>query len=198
MNPWDERYSVEGFVYGREPNDFLLEQESRIPRGGRVLCLAEGEGRNAVFLAGKGHSVLAVDQSSVGLNKLHRLAHEMGVRIETLCCDLAHFQIEAAGFDAIVSIWCHVPIELRRKLHADCVQGLKSGGVLILEAYHPKQLKYGTGGPPTAELMMTAQDLNREFLGLHPWISCERERAVYEGTHHVGLSFVTQWAGMKP
>ncbi|NDF14348.1 class I SAM-dependent methyltransferase [bacterium] len=198
MNFWDERYSGKDFVYGKEPNDFLVAREPLIPRGGKVLCLAEGEGRNSVFLAGKGHSVFAVDQSSVGLEKLQGLARERGVHVQTRCEDLAEFSIPRGEYDAIVSIWCHVPPALRVRLHSDCVRGLKSGGMLILEAYHPKQLDYKTGGPPTAELMMTVVDLNRELSGLIPLLAREVDREVHEGAHHFGMSAVTQWVGRKP
>lgn len=197
MSFWDERYSGPEFVYGKDPNDFLVEQEGRLRRNSRVLCLAEGEGRNAVFLAGRGHRVLAVDQSPIGLSKLAGLAAEKGVLVESHCSDLACFEIPEASFDGIVSIWCHVPPDLRKKLHADCVRGLKAGGMLILEAYHPRQLEFKTGGPPTAELMMTSGELTTELQGLNPLLVREVDREIHEGVHHFGWSAVTQGVWQK-
>lgn len=196
MNPWDERYSQSGFYYGTEPNDFLKEQSTKIIKGGKVLCLAEGEGRNAVFLAQQGFQVTAVDSSKVGLEKLKHLASEKQVQIETLCVDLKDYVIEANSWDAIVSIWCHVPQPLRSALHASVVKGLNIGGVLILEAYHPRQLEYKTGGPPVAELMMTLQDLRHELTGLEWVIGREMDREIHEGVGHSGLSAVTQVLGI--
>jgi SAM-dependent methyltransferase len=198
MNLWDERYSREEYVYGKEPNEFLVAQEPGLPRQARVLCIAEGEGRNAVFLAGRGHQVVAVDQSRVGLSKLAALAAEKGVVVESHCSDLESYEIPPATYDAIVSIWCHVPPALRRRLHADCVRGLKNGGMFILEAYHPRQLEFRTGGPPTAELMMTLADLTEELRGLKVLLAREGEREVHEGAHHSGMSAVTQWVGIAP
>lgn len=145
-NTWNERYDTEEFVYGREPNAFLAGVSAMMPPGD-VLCLAEGEGRNAVFLARQGHRVLAVDASAVGLSKAARLAEEHGVRIETLTTDLADLVIEPGRWDAIVSIFCHVPPPVRRVLHRQAVAGLRPGGLFVLEAYTPAQLELRTGGP---------------------------------------------------
>jgi len=197
MNPWDERYSISEFYYGTEPNDFLKDHASNIKKGGKVLCMAEGEGRNAVYLAKLGLDVTAVDQSSVGLNKLNELASKNGVSVHTVVADLADYAITPESWDAVISIWCHVPPSLRRKLHASVVAGLKPGGILILEAYEPRQLEFKTGGPPVAELMMKISDLKNEFSGLEMWIAHEIERDVQEGKGHFGMSAVTQLLALK-
>lgn len=101
---WDERYAGEGFFYGTEPNDFLREHAAELQAGGRVLCLAEGEGRNAVFLAGLSFSVVALDQSAVGLRKALQLAQARGASITTLQANLDSYRIEPGSWDAIVSI----------------------------------------------------------------------------------------------
>lgn len=189
---WDRRYAAPDFVYGTDPNDFLRETADRIPPGGRVLCLAEGEGRNAVHLGEMGFRVVAVDQSAVGLEKARRLARERGVLLETVRMDLGELRIEPGGWDGIVSIWCHVPSSLRRDLHRRVVEGLRPGGVLILEAYTPRQLDMGTGGPPDADRLMTADALRRELSGLTPVILREVEREVREGRLHSGPSHVVQ------
>ena len=197
QNPWDSRYGQDGFYYGTEPNDFLVEQVSRILPGGRVLCLAEGEGRNAVYLAGQGFRVLAVDGSKVGLEKARKLAEARGVQIETCLADLSGFAFDRNAFDAVVSIWCHLPPPLRSEVHARSVEALKQGGVLILEAYRPKQLEYKTGGPPVPELMMTREILARDFSGLEHLVLEEKDRIIHEGQGHEGLSAVVQFSGVK-
>ncbi|MBA1147570.1 class I SAM-dependent methyltransferase [Ectothiorhodospiraceae bacterium WFHF3C12] len=194
---WDERYSDPEYAYGTAPNDFLVQQARLIPAG-PVLCLAEGEGRNAVWLAEHGHDVTAVDASRVGLEKAQRLAATRGTVIETICSDLAEYSIAPGAWAAIVSIFAHVPPDLRRATHRQVVAGLQPGGVLILEAYTPAQVSYGTGGPPSAEMMMDMAGLRTELEGLELVVACERERAVHEGKYHCGLAHVVQVVGRKP
>ncbi len=197
MNPWDTRYDSEEYYYGTEPNDFLRESVGSIPPGGTVLCLAEGEGRNAVYLASKGFRVTAVDGSSVGLDKLKRLAKKRGVSVETRVVDLAAFEIQPNTWDAIVAIWCHIPKDLRKTIHRSTVAGLKSHGVFIHESYHPRQLEYKTGGPPTADLMLTSAELASELSGLHFEHLKEIDREVHEGKGHNGMSAVVQAIARK-
>jgi len=197
MNSWDEKYGAPGHYYGTEPNRFLREHHAVIPAGGAVLCLAEGEGRNAVFLAQQGNRVLAVDQSPVGLHKAERLATERGVEIETIVADLADYRIEPGRWDGIVSIWCHLPPPLRAAVYGQAVAGLKVGGAFLLEAYTPEQLRYGTGGPKSADLMPTLAELRTELDGLDLVHAVEREREVLEGQGHFGLSAVVDIVAVK-
>ncbi|MBS1963572.1 MAG: class I SAM-dependent methyltransferase [Bdellovibrionales bacterium] len=195
---WDARYGTSPeYYYGTEPNDFLRANFTAIPKGGRVLCLAEGEGRNAVYLARHGYSVTAIDGSRVGLDKLSRLAREFGVSVVTVHADLNEYAIAPGEWDGIVSIWAHLPPELRRRIHRESVAGLRPGGVFLLEAYRPKQLEYKTGGPPTADLMMTLESLCGELGGLEVKIAREIDRDVEEGKGHSGLSAVVQFLGVK-
>lgn len=197
MRNWDERYSDKDYAYGTEPNSYLASVIDRIPRG-RVLSLCDGEGRNGVYLAQQGCEVTAVDASAVGLRKARRLAAERGVTIHTVVSDLARFRIEPESWDAIVSIFCHVPPDVRAPLHRRCVEGLKPGGVLILEAYTPDQLEYGTGGPPSAELTMQLDVLKRELADLEFLHGVELERDVIEGKFHTGKGAVVQVVARKP
>jgi len=197
MTIWDERYGRDEFFYGTEPNEFLRAQAHRIPQGGTVLCLAEGEGRNAVYLAGLGFQVTGVDGSAVGIAKLRKLAAEKGVAVTAIVGDLAAFAIAPQAWDAIVSIWCHLPEPLRRQVYRACVAGLKPGGVFLLEAYHPRQLAFKTGGPPTADLMPTLDALRSELAGLELLEARELERVVQEGQGHHGRSAVVQVVAMK-
>lgn len=193
----DERYAADGFAYGTTPNDFLVDQAGRIAPG-PVICLAEGEGRNAVWLAEKGHAVMAMDASPVGLKKAQRLATERGVLIETRCSDLAHFEIVPGAWSAIISIFAHVPPELRRLVHRRVVGGLRPGGILILEAYIPEQLRFGTGGPPVVELNMDLAGLEAELAGLDFELARDFERDVFEGQYHFGRGHVVQLVARKP
>ena len=197
MIDWDERYDTEEYVYGTQPNDFLRQNAGQL-HPGRTLCLAEGEGRNATFLARLGHSVTAVDSSSVGLKKAARLAQTQGVQIETVHADLADFEIGTEQWDSIVSIFCHVPPDLRKRLHAAVVEGLKPGGMLLLEAYTPRQIVLGTGGPPVPELTMTLDTLREELRGLDFLHAQETERDVVEGIYHTGRGAVVQVLARKP
>jgi len=194
---WNARYSTEEYVYGTTPNDFLFET-SRYIRGANVLCLAEGEGRNAVYLAREGYNVFAVDASAVGLEKAEILADESYVNINTQVADLANYDITPDGWDGIVSIFCHLPPPVRKALHRKVVAGLKPGGVLILEAYRPKQLKFKTGGPPETELMMSLDELKDELQGLEFYHDLELDREISEGRLHAGVSAVVQLVAIKP
>ena len=188
---WDEEYSVEEYVYGKKPNEFLLEMSEKLTKGS-VLCLAEGEGRNAVHLARQGFAATAVDSSKVGLAKAKKLAREFGVTIQTVTVDLDDYVIDKGVWDSIISISCHVHQDLRRRLHRDLVAGLKEGGTFLLEAYTPKQLELQTGGPPSAEYLMELAALREELDGLEFIHGQELVRDVVEGINHTGKGSVVQ------
>jgi SAM-dependent methyltransferase len=188
---WNDRYAVAGHVYGEAPNAFVAEVAPQIPAG-PVLCLAEGEGRNAVHLAMLGHRVTAVDQSEIGLAKARRLAGTRGVEIETVLADLANYSIATGAWAGIVATFAHLPPALRRRVHRDVVAGLQPGGVFVLEAYTPAQLAFGTGGPKSPELLMTLATLREELSGLQFLIARELERDVIEGDGHTGRGAVVQ------
>lgn len=197
MTSWDERYSGPGYLYGTEPNAFLVQVADRIPRG-PVLCLCDGEGRNGVWLAGRKHAVVSVDNSRVGLAKARRLAAERKVPITTVNADLAGFSIPESYFAAVVAIFCHLPPELRARVHRNAIRGLKPGGAFILEAYTPRQLDHGTGGPHTPELLMEPEDIRAELDGLEIELLEEIEREIQEGERHVGKGAVLRVLGFRP
>ena len=197
---WNQRYREEGFAYGTEPNDFLLSEYSRIPAGGRVLCLAEGEGRNAVFLARKGYSVTAIDQSPVGLRKAQQLAAENGVEISSVAVDLADYDFGRERWDGIVSIAAHVAPAVRERVHRQVVASLKTNGVFLLEAYVERHLKMpGLGGPPAAhrDFFMSLEALREELRGLYLIVGQEVDRHISEGRYHQGESAVVQIAACR-
>ena len=188
---WNNRYGTPQFVYGETPNAFVAEMAKQIPTG-PVLCLAEGEGRNAVHLAMLGHRVTAVDQSATGLAKARKLAAARGVDIETVLADLGNFIIEPGAWAGIVATFAHLPPAIRRQVHAQAAIGLRPGGVFVLEAYTPAQLAFDTGGPKTPELLMTLASLRDELAGLEMMIGRENEREVIEGDGHTGRGAVVQ------
>ncbi len=193
---WNERYAEEGFAYGLEPNDFLVSNIAHLPKG-KVACLCAGEGRNAIYLAGRGFEVTALDQSVVGLNKAKAWAEKEGLTIATETVDLGEVELGETRFDGVISIFCHVPAEMRRAVHRKVVSALKPGGVVILEAYTPKQVGRGTGGPPTDALAMTAEGLRNELEGLEILHLEELDRPVVEGKYHTGDASVVQLVGRK-
>lgn len=194
---WDERYAGPDYFYGTEANEFLRMQAGLITAGGHVLCLAEGEGRNAVFLAESGLAVTAVDFAETGRRKALALANSRDVSIDYRLADLAEFDFGMQSWDAVISVFCHLPETLRRHVHRHVIQGLKPNGLFIIEAYTPRQLNFGTGGPQSEALMYDAGILEGDFPG--EWLLLrETERDVREGLGHHGHSAVVQGAWRKP
>ncbi|BHH81962.1 methyltransferase domain-containing protein [Desulforhopalus sp. 52FAK] len=194
---WDQRYSEPGYAYGTDPNDFLAASLKYIPTGGNVLCMADGEGRNSVFLARQGFEVTAVDSSTVAMKKAQRLAEQHGVEVTTVVDDLSRFTFTPNQYDAIISIFCHLPPPLRKTVHQSVVYSLKQGGIYVLEGYTPKQLQYGTGGPPIVELLMNLSEITEEISPLTILHGLELERNVQEGKLHKGLGAVVQLIAQK-
>ncbi|WP_432799878.1 class I SAM-dependent methyltransferase [Poriferisphaera sp. WC338] len=195
---WDERFREEGYAYGREPNDFLREQAGGIADGGRVLCLADGEGRNSVWLAKQGFEVTAVDISEVGLAKAQRLAEEEGVEIKTVCADLKEYDMGKEMWDAIVWVFVPLPTDLRKKVYEKVGVGMKGGGRFVMEMYTPRQLEMpGRGGGSDAGTMVDETELRREIKGFDFEVLEEVEREIVEGSLHAGVSAVVRMAGRK-
>lgn len=193
---WNDIFDNEQYMYGKEPNDFLHSHYTEIPKG-KVLMLAEGEGRNAVFLAKNGYDVTAVDISEVGLEKARKLADENNVKIETICADLNHFELGENQWDGIVSIYCHLPPEVRQGLYQKIEKALKPNGVFLIEGYTPEQLKHKTGGPSNPAMMVSKAVLTNELPNLKFTYLEELEREIHEGVNHSGLGAVIQAVGVK-
>jgi len=192
---WDERYAAEGYFYGTEPNAFLAEHARML--ASPVLSLAEGEGRNGVFLAAMGLVVHGVDSSTVGLAKAQALAESRGVTIRTEVADLAEFVPAGSHYGSVVSIFAHLPSAIRARLYPLVVRSLKRGGVLLLESYSERQLTRDTGGPKNVDMLMTRAKIEREFPDLEPLLLREIDREVSEGFGHTGLASVVQFIGRK-
>ena len=195
---WNARYAIDEYVYGTEPNDFLAQSLPAIPRSGNVLCIADGEGRNSVWLARQGCRVTAIDVAAEGLAEARKLAERSGVRIETRLADVASFDFGTDRWDAVVSIFLHLPPKVRRAAHRRALAGLKPGGVFVYEAYGPEQVRYRTGGPAgEPELLHSRDDVVSDFEGCAIEHAFEGVRAVDEGRQHRGDGFVVQVIARK-
>jgi SAM-dependent methyltransferase len=194
---WNDRYAAKHLVYGETANAFVQQCAAQIPAG-PVLCLAEGEGRNAVHLAALGHQVTAIDQSPVGLAKARKLAAKRGVKVEFVVADLADYTIAPNTWAGIIAIFAHLPPPLRRRIHTEAAAGLRRGGVFVLEAYTTAQLDFGTGGPTQPELLMRLEEVREELPGLVFLTGRELEREIIEGTGHTGPGAVVQILARRP
>lgn len=193
---WEERYGGDHYFYGTDPNGFLRDNVAMLPIGD-ILCLAEGEGRNAVFLAESGRRVSSVDLTEAGVNKTRRLATERGVVVDARVGDLSTYDLGVEKWDGIVSISAHMPPLVRAELHRRVVVALRPNGFFLLEAYTPDQIGRGTGGPQSAELTMTLIALEQELGPLEFLHAMETERNVAEGTGHTGGAAVVQVIARK-
>jgi SAM-dependent methyltransferase len=196
---WDGRYATEDYIFGTVPNVFLASQSALIRPGMRALSIADGEGRNGVWLAEQGAQVHAVDFSAAALEKARKLAAERGVTLDFEQADILDWHWPEAAYDLVAAIFIQfAPPPERDRIIADIRRCLKPGGLLILQGYTPKQVEFGTGGPPHAANMYT-EALLREWFGdwdiLH---LAEHESVIREGSHHHGLSALIDLVARKP
>ena len=195
---WDTRYREKEYVYGVSPNDFLRGHAALFKPGDQVLSLAEGEGRNAVFLAQQGCQVRGVDFSTEGRNKALRLAHKQGVKIDYDVADLTQYEMGEARWDGIVSIFCHLVDRVRPALYRSIKRGLKPGGFFLLESYNKKQLEHDTGGPGDPAHLPSVEELKSAFDDFEIILARDLEREIQEGPYHHGLGSVTQFIARRP
>lgn len=194
---WDKRYSAPDYVYGTDANAFLVAHAGLLPAGGRVLCLADGEGRNGVWLAAQGFDVTSVDISPQGTAKTLQLAQARGVRLAAKTHDVTTMPLGQAQWDAVVSIFLHLPARARTALHRRVVQALKPGGLFVWEAYGPEQFGQGTGGPQELALLAPLAEVIEDFADCateHLWTGW---RDIHEGALHCGAGAVTQFITRK-
>lgn len=162
---WEQRYTEKGWVYGTEPNEFLLAQKALFPAGAKVLVVGDGEGRNGVWLAQQGLDVTSVDYAASGLRKARELALAKGARLNTMCVDLTQWTWPRAAYDAVVSIYVHFPPAVRAAMHRAMLEALKPNGVLLLEAFNKDQVRYSSGGPRDAAMLYAQEELQNDFAG---------------------------------
>lgn len=187
---WDERFEGEEYYYGTEPNAWLTSQTGRLAPGSKLLAVADGEGRNGVWLAGQGHAVTAIDASAQALRKAAALARAKGVEIQLIQADLRHWTWPEGTFDGVVSIFAHFTPKLRPALHGRMLRALKPGGLMLLQAYSPYQRIYQTGGPQELDLLYTAYRLQQDFAAAEMLLLEEALTDLAEGKGHHGPSAV--------
>ena len=198
LNQWDQRFSEPGFKYGTEPNVFLHDQSTRLLPCGKVLVPGDGEGRNGVWLATQGHDVTSVDSSAVGLQKAQSLAAMRGVALGTELVDLADWMPQEASFDALVLIFTHLPATFRQAAHRRLARGLRTGAWVLLEAFHPAQLDYSSGGPRDATMLYTPELVSADFEGMVSVdLAWHGVIELSEGPGHQGAAHVTRWVGRR-
>jgi 2-polyprenyl-3-methyl-5-hydroxy-6-metoxy-1,4-benzoquinol methylase len=195
---WNSRYAEPGYAYGTEPNAFLVSQKKYLKPGGKALAVADGEGRNGVWLAQQGLDVLSVDASEVGLRKTQELASDRGVAIHTEKVDLITWSWPAQKFDVVAAIYIHFPPEVRACMHRRMFEALKPGGVLILEAFTPAQLNYKSGGPQVAEMLYSADMLRIDLAGGEILLIEELVTELAEGKYHRGPAAVVRLLLRRP
>ncbi|MCM3693418.1 SAM-dependent methyltransferase [Neobacillus niacini] len=198
MNQWNTRFQAEDYVYGKKPNIFLEETIRKLQLSGNALAIAEGEGRNGVFLAEQGMNVTTWDYAESGLDKTKKLAEERGVNIQTELVDLNNAEWTPDAWDEIVCIFGHFPLELRKKTLAGVREAVKPGGYYITEVYSQKQIPYNSGGPRDINFLYRPEEFWQTFADwriLHFFMG---EVVRNEGELHNGLSHVIQFVGQKP
>lgn len=196
---WDERFRTDEYVYGFAPNDFLVRVADQLPEQSRILALADGEGRNGVWLAKQGHHVHSVDGSKIALKKARVLAEQADVSIEFEQADLINWRWPQNQYDAVVAIFIQFAgPEARRRLFENVITSLKPGGLLVLQGYRTEQLAYGSGGPPQEENLYTEQLLKSELSGLDVLMLRAHDSVINEGMGHSGMSALIDYVGRKP
>jgi len=186
---WNKRFSTDDYVFGTEPNEYLREHASAWLPGSRALCVADGEGRNSVWLARRGIEVEAFDISDVGVEKARKLAAAASVAVAYSCCDCDDFAWPQATYDGIAAIFVQfADPAMRARLFANMTGALKAGGTLVLQGYGPKQLEYKTGGPSLLDHLYTAAMLREAFASMEIVELRDYEANLTEGTRHTGRS----------
>jgi SAM-dependent methyltransferase len=186
---WNTRFSAPGYLFGTQPNRFLASKKALLKKGQSVLCVADGEGRNSVWLAAQGLQVTAFDISPVAVEKARRLAAERGVAVGFEVADVYGWRWPQGAFDVVAAIFVQfADPAMRGFMFERMVRALKPGGLLLLEGYTPKQLEYRTGGPPQVENLYTAPMLREAFRDLEILELREYEDELEEGERHTGRS----------
>jgi SAM-dependent methyltransferase len=195
---WQSRYAVEEYIFGEAPNEFLASKQHLLPSSGKVLAVADGEGRNGVWLAGQGLDVLSLEFSSNAQAKARMLAKRQGVSLTFELADVHAWTYPENAFDVVVDIFTQFSSPEQRVRKWDGIKRtLKPGGLLLLEGYTPKQLDYGTGGPKVLDQLYTREMLEAAFGRFAKLEILQEERLMSEGRGHSGMSAVIDLVGWK-
>ncbi|MET1084973.1 MAG: class I SAM-dependent methyltransferase [Burkholderiales bacterium] len=196
---WDSRFATDEYIFGTAPNRFLISQAHLLKPGQRALSVADGEGRNSVWLAQQGLEVDGVEISPRAVEKAWKLAAERGVQVRLEVADVRAWNWPAARYDVIAAIFIQFasPSD-RATLFRDIRRALTPGGLLILEGYGVKQIEYGTGGPPRVDHLYTSSLIREAFGDFEMLLLQEREDWLEEGSKHVGRSALVDLVARKP
>ncbi len=189
---WDQRFGAAEPVYGHKPNAYLAEQVARLQPGSKVLVPGDGYGRNGIWLAKQGFQVRTVDLSPVGVERARRDAQAAGVSMTIELGDLSTWNWPVGEFDGVAAIFLHLPPALRRKVHASMLRALKPGGIVILEAFTPRQLQFTSGGPKQVELLSSPELLREDFGAAEILELEEKQVQLEEGEKHSGPAVVVR------
>lgn len=196
---WNDRYSDSGYLFGTDPAAFLQRESGRLIAGQTALCVADGEGRNSVFLAEKGLHVTAMDASDVAVRKARALADTKGVRVDFHVADIATWDWGSQPYDVVVGIFFQFAgPALRDAIFAGMIRSLAPGGLILLHGYTPAQLDHDTGGPRVLENLYTSGLLSDRFKDLNLLHLAEYEADLSEGSCHVGPSALIDLVAQKP
>ncbi len=199
---WDERYRAEPALYGAAPNAFLKDMRPRLPETGRALVPGDGQGRNGLWLAREGFSVVSVDQSAEATATARRAAEAEGLPLEARTGDLLDVAIEPGVYDVVALVYVHLVPEVRARVHARCAAALRPGGRLVYEAFAPAQIdyreRYGSGGPGRADMLPGFGILAADFSDLEVLLMEEREVVLAEGRGHAGPAMVMRGLFRRP
>ncbi|NBC37192.1 methyltransferase domain-containing protein [Novosphingobium sp. FSY-8] len=196
---WNARFAAEDYVFGTEPNLFLTQQAEQLPTEAKVLCVADGEGRNGVWLAALGHDVTSIDIAEVGLAKARKLAQERGVSLDLQQADLATWDWPEGCFDAVVAIFIQFAASsLRTRIFAGMQRATRPGGLILLQGYRPEQIAYGTGGPGMPDNLYTEDMLREAFADWKIEHLASHDSILEEGRGHSGISALIDLVARKP
>ena len=196
---WDERYATEEWLFGTAPNRFLQHRAGQLPAASKVLAVADGEGRNGVFLAEQGHEVTSVDGSANAIAKARKLARERGCSLNFEQVDLLQWDWPVTAYDAVIAIFIQFAAPRDRDfLFERMKRALRPGGLLLLHGYRPEQVDYGTGGPPYRENMYTEPMLREAFADLEILTLESYDAEIHEGSGHEGMSALIDLVASKP
>ena len=195
---WQSRFAAPGYIFGEAPNAFLAAQASRLPQSGRALAIADGEGRNGVFLAERGLETTSLDLTPNGQSKAAALARKRGVDLRLIEADVHAWPWPLEAFDVIADIFTQFsePAD-RAKKFAGMKRALKPGGLLLMQAYRPEQLGYGTGGPKQVDHLYTKALLEKAFGDFAELSVREHDSETSEGHAHVGMAALIDLIGVK-
>jgi hypothetical protein len=194
---WNRRFSTENYVFGKQVNHYLAAQKDRL-HPGKALAIADGEGRNSVWLAQHGLQVDAFDFSQIAIDKAQQLANENAVSVNYMCSDWQNFAWNEKTYDYVVGIFFQfADPQSRTEIFRRMNLSLKSGGLLIIQGYAPKQMEFNTGGPGVLDNLYTEELIHSSFSNYQILDSCAYEKHIEEGDGHVGMSALIGFVGKK-